>query len=116
MLAYCLMPNHVHLVLSPDREDSLAVPMRRVHGRYVNIGEGEAAICGITDFFAPSLRITSLDGNPARRAESMPSGLGRFRTEDFITGIERKVDRKGRRWKVLRMAGLGKTQPFFVVG
>jgi putative transposase len=32
--AYCLMPNHVHLVVLPDREDSLAVLLRRVHGRY----------------------------------------------------------------------------------
>jgi len=32
--AYCLMTNHVHLVVVPEREDSLAVLFRRVHGRY----------------------------------------------------------------------------------
>ncbi|HWZ34080.1 MAG TPA: transposase [Bryobacteraceae bacterium] len=34
VLAYCLMTNHVHWVVVPDREDSLATLFRRVHGRY----------------------------------------------------------------------------------
>src|SRR5258708_17467149 len=34
VLAYCLMTNHVHLVVVPERPDSLAVLFRRVHGRY----------------------------------------------------------------------------------
>jgi putative transposase len=34
VLAYCLMSNHVHFVAIPEREDSLAVFFRRVHGRY----------------------------------------------------------------------------------
>ena len=34
ILAFCLMTNHVHLIALPDREDSLAVLLRRVHGRY----------------------------------------------------------------------------------
>ncbi|HEV2199900.1 MAG TPA: transposase [Bryobacteraceae bacterium] len=34
VLAYCLMSNHVHLVVVPERADSLAVLFRRVHGRY----------------------------------------------------------------------------------
>ena len=34
ILAYCLMTNHVHLVVVPDRADSLAVLFRRAHGRY----------------------------------------------------------------------------------
>ena len=33
-LAYCLMANHVHWIVTPKREDSLAVLFRRVHGRY----------------------------------------------------------------------------------
>jgi putative transposase len=33
-LGYCLMTNHVHWVVIPEREDSLAVLFRRVHGRY----------------------------------------------------------------------------------
>lgn len=45
VLAYCLMTNHVHLVVVPDREDSLAVLMRRVHGRYsqfINVRRGRS--------------------------------------------------------------------------
>jgi putative transposase len=34
VLAYCLMSNHVHLVVVPERADSLAVLFRRVHGAY----------------------------------------------------------------------------------
>jgi len=34
VLGWCLMTNHVHLVVIPEREDSLAVLLRRVHGRY----------------------------------------------------------------------------------
>jgi putative transposase len=34
VLAWTLMTNHVHLVLVPEREDSLEVLMRRVAGRY----------------------------------------------------------------------------------
>ena len=30
VLAYCLMTNHVHLIVVPDREDSLALLMGRV--------------------------------------------------------------------------------------
>lgn len=34
VLAYCLMTNHVHWLVVPEREDSLATLFRRVHGRY----------------------------------------------------------------------------------
>jgi putative transposase len=34
ILAYCLMSNHVHLVAVPEEPDSLAVALRRAHGRY----------------------------------------------------------------------------------
>ncbi len=34
VLAYCIMSNHIHLVAIPERETSLAVAMRRLHGRY----------------------------------------------------------------------------------
>ena len=34
VLAYCLMSNHVHFVVVPERADSLAVLFRRVHGAY----------------------------------------------------------------------------------
>ena len=34
VLGWCLMTNHVHWVVVPERGDSLAVLFRRVHGRY----------------------------------------------------------------------------------
>ena len=37
VLAWCLMTNHIHLVLVPGREDSLEVLLRRVHGRYAQM-------------------------------------------------------------------------------
>jgi Transposase and inactivated derivatives len=32
--AYCLMPNHVHLIAVPDNEDSLAKAIGEAHRRY----------------------------------------------------------------------------------
>ena len=34
VLGFCLMANHVHWVIVPERPDSLAILFRRVHGRY----------------------------------------------------------------------------------
>ena len=34
ILGYCLMTNHVHLVAVPNRPDSLANALRRMHSRY----------------------------------------------------------------------------------
>lgn len=34
VLSYCLMTNHVHFVVVPERADSLAVAFQRTHGRY----------------------------------------------------------------------------------
>src|SRR5579872_6576310 len=34
LLGWCLMPNHVHLIAVPEREDCLNVLLRRVQGRY----------------------------------------------------------------------------------
>ncbi len=37
VLAWRLMDNHVHFVVVPEREDSLSVLFRRVHGRYAQV-------------------------------------------------------------------------------
>lgn len=34
VFGWCLMTNHVHFVVVPEREDSMEVLFRRVHGRY----------------------------------------------------------------------------------
>ncbi len=46
LLGWCLMPNHVHLVLIPQREESLAVLLRRVHGRYAQYFNARQGRCG----------------------------------------------------------------------
>jgi putative transposase len=45
VLGYCLMTNHIHMVVVPKRPDSLAVLFQRVHGRYaqcLNISRGRS--------------------------------------------------------------------------
>jgi putative transposase len=34
LVGYCMMSNHVHLVVIPHREDSLAATLKNTHGRY----------------------------------------------------------------------------------
>lgn len=46
LLAWCLMTNHVHLVLVPETAGSLAALMRRVHGRYAQYFNARAGRCG----------------------------------------------------------------------
>ena len=58
MLAYCLMPNHVHLVAVPERLDSLGVVFRRVHGRYaqyLNVRRGRSGHLWQNRFFSCAL-------------------------------------------------------------
>ncbi len=46
LLAYCLMPNHVHLIAVPEEDESLAVLLRRVHGRYAQYLNARRQRCG----------------------------------------------------------------------
>ncbi len=52
LLAYCLMPNHVHLIVVPGSEDGLARGIGEVHRRYtraVNFRQGwrgHPHVCG----------------------------------------------------------------------
>jgi len=46
--AYCLMPNHVHLILTPTRADSLGLAVGEAHRRYTNsstLVDAGQAIC-----------------------------------------------------------------------
>lgn len=36
LLGYCLMSNHVHLVVIPRRQESLALALKQTHGRYAS--------------------------------------------------------------------------------
>lgn len=58
LLAWCLMGNHVHLVAVPEHEDSLAILLRRVHGRYAqyyNIRTGRHGHLWQNRYFACAL-------------------------------------------------------------
>ena len=58
LLAWCLMTNHVHLIAMPEREDSLSVLLRRVHGRYAqyyNARYGRSGHLWQNRYFACSL-------------------------------------------------------------
>jgi putative transposase len=46
ILGWCLMTNHTHLIAVPEREDSLAVLLRRVHGRYAQYYNARAGRVG----------------------------------------------------------------------
>ncbi len=43
---WCLMPNHVHLIAIPNEEDSLAVLLRRLQGRYAQYFNAAAGRMG----------------------------------------------------------------------
>src|ERR1035441_3100540 len=46
ILGYCLMPNHVHLVVVPEREASLQTALRNAHGRYATYLNARQATSG----------------------------------------------------------------------
>jgi putative transposase len=63
LLGWCIMSNHVHLVAIPGREDSLAVLLRRVHGRYAqyyNTRSGRTGHLWQNRFFACGLSASHL--------------------------------------------------------
>ena len=41
------MTNHIHLIAVPEREDSLAVLLRRVHGRYDRVSRSGLVAQGV---------------------------------------------------------------------
>src|SRR5579863_6204356 len=87
LLGYCLMSNHVHLVVVPRKTDSLAVALTQTHGRYASywnaahkssghVWQGRFYSCPLDDqHLWVALRYTEL--NPVRAglvadAESWP--------------------------------------------
>ncbi len=46
VLAYCLMDNHIHLIVVPRDEASMARVLQRVHGRYAQYFNARLGRCG----------------------------------------------------------------------
>ena len=46
LIGYCLMSNHVHLVVIPERADSLSLTFKNAHGRYATHWNVENRSCG----------------------------------------------------------------------
>ena len=46
LLGYCLMSNHVHLVVVPHQDDALATAMKQTHGRYASYWNAEHGSSG----------------------------------------------------------------------
>ena len=76
VLGFCLMSNHVHLVVVPQRADALGLALRHTHGRYASyfnarhgesghVWQGRYYSCPLdTDHLWAALRYTEL--NPVR--------------------------------------------------
>jgi putative transposase len=113
LLGYCLMSNHVHLVVVPRNAEALAVTLKQTHGRYASfwnaahkssghVWQGRFYSCPLdNDHLWVALRYTEL--NPVRaglvaRAETWPwsSAMARCGGADSDSVLEMEAWKK--RW------------------
>jgi putative transposase len=121
VLAYCLMTNHVHLVVIPEESDSLATAFRRCHGRYaqlLNTLRGRTGHLWQSRFFSCPMDESHLwaairytEHNPvragvvarpdeyrwSRRLQACTCSGRPFGSEPFMSAIERATGRSWRR-------------------
>lgn len=109
VIAYCLMPNHVHLVVIPQRADSLATVLKPVHLRlaqYVNWTHGMTGRRWQGRFFSCPLddrhtatAVRYVEQNPVRAGLVREAELYQWssaaehvglRTDDVLTADARK--------------------------
>ena len=101
ILAYCLMPNHIHLIAVPPEEDSLALLLRRVHGRYAQYFNARRARCGHlwqNRFYSCPMgpghlwtAILYVESNPVRAGLAAEPGLFEWSSaEAHFTGRDRR--------------------------
>jgi putative transposase len=101
ILAYCLMPNHVHLIAVPADEDGLAVLLRRVHGRFAQYFNARRLRTGHlwqNRFFSCPMSsahlwtaIRYVESNPVRASLAQsPSAYEWSSAEAHLSGIDRR--------------------------
>ncbi len=80
LIGYCLMSNHVHLVVVPARAEGLAKALKRTHGRYASYWNAAHGSSGLR-LARPLLFLSvgpdaSLGGIALHGVEPRASGLG----------------------------------------
>ena len=99
LFGWYLMTNHVHLVAVPGRDDSLAVLLRRVHGRYAqyyNACHGRTGHLWQNRFFACVLSndhlwkaLAYVERNPVRAWMAPAAGVYRWSSAAaHLTGVD----------------------------
>ena len=103
--AYCLMPNHVHLILNPQQSDFMGRALGEAHRRYTNFINARGRWTGnlFQSRFAsvamddrwPNFRDLLLQDydeafSSLRKAEGIGRPLG---TADFVIELERRLGR-----------------------
>jgi putative transposase len=105
--AYCLMPNHVHLILTPHGEDGMSRALGEAHRRYTNFINARgrwtghlfqsrfASVAMDKSHLRSAVSYVSLDPVRARLvSRAQAEGIGRpLGTADFVTELERRLRR-----------------------
>ncbi len=115
LLGYCLMPNHVHLVVVPRKPDALALSLKQTHGRYASywnaahrssghVWQGRFYSCPL-DSYHLWVALRYIELNPVRaglvaEAESWPrsSAAAHFGSGEPDTGLDMEMWRM--RWSM----------------
>ena len=103
VLVYCLMSNHVHLVVVPEREDSLALLFGRANGRYAqaaNIRRGRSGHLWQARYFSCAMSeshlwtaVSYVERNPCRAGlVERPEG---YRWSSAAVHLNGVADRSG---------------------
>ena len=91
--AYCLMPNHVYMVVVPESEEGLRTAIGEAHRRYtryVNFREGWRGHLWQGRFASFPMDESYLFSKELRKHERIGRPLG---SESFIKKLERTLDR-----------------------
>jgi putative transposase len=106
ILAYCLMPNHVHLIATPRDESGLAVLLRRLHGRYAQYFNASRTRTGHlwqNRYFSCPMGATHL-WTALRYVEQNPLRAGLAASPDAFEWSSASAHLVGQdRWRVLDM-------------